>query len=381
MKIIAKTLYGLEEVVAEEMRSLGAQHVAIANRAVIFEGELPFLYAVNYMSRTALSFLAEIAGFRINSADDLYRKILKISWDAYLDTHNTFSVVPVVKSKIFNHTGFAALKAKDAIADFFRNRTGKRPSVSASDPDVVINLHISHETVTVSLDSTVIPLYKRGYRTESVSAPLNEVLAAGLLSLAKWKPEYGLTDPMCGSGTIGIEAGLIATGVPPGRFRKSFGFQRWPGYDDQLFELVREKYDKAVDSTAPVNICCSDNSALAVRKAASNLKAAGLQDIVQLSCVDFREMKPQAPGRGFMIMNPPYGERMSQGETNELYEAIGTALKHNFEGYTAWIISSNRESLKHIGLKPSEKHVVFNGSLECFYERFDMYQGSRKRTT
>jgi putative N6-adenine-specific DNA methylase len=217
MKFIAKTLYGLEKVVADELTELGAEGVTVANRAVFFRGELPILYTVNYMSRTALSVLLEIASFRIRSADDLYNGILKIKWDSFMSSEDTFSIVPVVNSDLFNHTGFAGLKAKDAIADFFRNKSGKRPSVNTADPDVLINLHISHSSVTVSLDSSVIPLFKRGYREGMVAAPLNEVLAAGMLKLSGWNAGTDLMDPMCGSGTIAIEAGLMACNVSDSR--------------------------------------------------------------------------------------------------------------------------------------------------------------------
>jgi putative N6-adenine-specific DNA methylase len=378
MKFIAKTLYGLEKVVADELTALGAEGVTIANRAVFFRGELPILYTVNYMSRTALSVLVEVASFRIRSADDLYNGIMKIGWDRYMSSDDTFSIVPVVNSDLFNHTGFAGLKAKDAIADYFRNKSGKRPSVNTSNPDILINLHISHNSVTVSLDSSVIPLFKRGFREEMVAAPLNEVLAAGMLKLSGWNAGTDFIDPMCGSGTIAIEAGLIACNVPPGRFRKSFGFEKWKNFDSRLFEVIKEKHNEKVLDSVPVAIACSDISAEAVKSARVNIKNAGLENIINPIEKDFRDLRPASTG-GTIFINPPYGERISQGETNEIYGMIGTTLKHNFQGYSAWIISSNRESLKYIGLKPSAKHILYNGALECLFERFDMYGGSRKR--
>jgi putative N6-adenine-specific DNA methylase len=377
MKFIAKTLFGLEKVVAEEIKALGGTGISIANRAVLFSGEMPLLYTVNYMSRTALSVLLEISSFNIKSADDLYSGIMKIGWDRYMDIDDTFSVVPVVNSDIFNHTGFAALKAKDAIADYFRKKGGKRPSVNNSTPDILINLHISHNRVTVSIDSSQEPLFRRGYRSATVAAPLNEVLAAGMLLLSGWKADRDLIDPMCGSGTIAIEAGLIACSVPPGMFRKSFGFERWKDFDGRLFELLREKYDSRISKSLSCRIRCSDISADAVNSARINISNAGLEDVIAPSELDFRDIKPDAPG-GTVFINPPYGERLSQGETNEIYGMIGTTLKHNFPGFSAWLISSNRESLKYIGLKPSAKHILFNGALECLFERFDMYDGSRR---
>ncbi|MGD0581331.1 MAG: class I SAM-dependent RNA methyltransferase [Bacteroidales bacterium] len=379
MKFIAKTLYGLEKVVAGELKELGATGITVDNRAVFFSGELPVLYTANYMSRTALSFLYEVSSFRIRSADDLYNGIQKIGWDRYMDSDDTFSIVPVVNSEIFNHTGFAALKAKDAIADYFRNRSGKRPSVNTSDPDILINLHISHNTVTVSLDSSVIPLFKRGYRGETLAAPLNEVLAAGMLMLSGWKADADIIDPMCGSGTIAIEAGLMACRIPPGRFRRSFGFQRWKDYDERLFEAIKERYDGRISGSPSCRISCSDISPEAVNTAIINIRNAGLEGVIHPSEMDFRDLKSDSQG-GLIFINPPYGERMSQGETNEIYGMIGTTLKHKFTGFTAWIISSNRESLKFIGLKPAAKHVLFNGALECLFERFDMYGGSRRHS-
>jgi putative N6-adenine-specific DNA methylase len=377
MKIIAKTLYGLETVAAEELTGLGVKDATVANRAVIFSGELPLLYSANYMSRCCLSFLMEIASFRIRSAEDLYKGILRIRWDDYMDTGNTFSVVPVINSELFNHTGFAGLKAKDAVADYFRNKTGKRPSVKTADPDILINLHISHNDVTVSLDSSGTPLYRRGYRKETVAAPLNEVLAAGMIRLSGWKDNDQLTDPMCGSGTIPIEAALMACRIPPGRTRSRYGFESWKDFDPRLFEVIKEKWDKQTDLSRSLRISCSDISPDAIRQAEGNIWNAGLGDILHPSVADFRDLKPET-AEGMIIMNPPYGERLSQGETNELYGMIGTKLKHSFEGFSAWIISSNRESLKFIGLKPSSKQVLFNGALECYFQRFDLYKGSKK---
>jgi len=294
-----------------------------------------------------------------------------------MSSDDTFSIVPVVNSDLFNHTGFAALKAKDAIADYFRKISGKRPSVNTSDPDILINLHISHNSVTVSLDSSLIPLFKRGYREGMVAAPLNEVLAAGMLMLSGWRSGTDLIDPMCGSGTIAIEAGLMACNIPPGRFRKSFGFERWKNFDSRLFEVIKEKHDEKASVSVPPAITCSDISADAVNSARINIKNAGLEDIIIPVEKDFRDLRPGSTS-GTIFINPPYGERISQGETNDIYGMIGTTLKHNFQGYSAWIISSNRESLKYIGLKPSAKHILYNGALECLFERFDMYGGSRK---
>ncbi len=376
MKFVAKTLFGLEKVLAEELAILGAKSISQANRAVLFEGDIRLLYRVNYMSRTALSVLMPVKEFWIKSADDLYRKCMQIEWDNYMDVGNTFSVTPVVQSQIFNHTGYAGLRLKDAVADYFRKLSGKRPSVDNENPDILINLHISNDKVTVSLDSSLIPLFKRGYRKEQAAAPLNEVLAAGMLLISGWNGSKDLIDPMCGSGTIPIEAGLIACNVPAGRFRKSFGFQKWKGYDPEIFRVTREEGDSGIRKS-PVRISGYDISEIAVKQAVKNVGSAGLTDSIYLAEYDFRTLK-MADNEGVIYINPPYGERLLPGETESLYGMIGTTLKHNFSGYSAWIISSNKESLKYIGLKPKEKHILFNGALECSFNKYELYQGSRK---
>ena len=376
MNFVAKTLFGLEKVLAEELSGLGAKDIDIANRAVIFSGDMTLLYKVNYMSRTALSVLMPVMEFWIKSADDLYRKCLQIKWDQLMDVNNTISITPVVQSKLFNHTGYAGLKLKDAIADYFRDITGRRPNVNSSDPDILINLHISNNKVTVSLDSSVIPLYKRGYRQDQTAAPLNEVLAAGMLLISGWNASTNLIDPMCGSGTITIEAGLIASNIPAGKFRKYFGFQKWKGYDQDLFRKVVEDGESGIRK-APVKIFGSDISELAISQAVKNVNTAGLKDTVSLNVMDFKTLRINED-KGVIFINPPYGERLLRDDTDALYSMIGTTLKHNFHGYTAWLISSNKESIKHIGLKSKEKHTLFNGALECQFMKYELYQGSLK---
>jgi putative N6-adenine-specific DNA methylase len=376
MKFVAKTLYGLEKVLAEELINLGAGNVHEANRAVHFEGDISLLYAVNYCSRTALSVLMPVADFRIRSKDDLYIGGSKIEWEKFIDPDDTFSVVPVINSPHFSHTGYAGLILKDAIADSFRKRTGRRPSVNTNDPVILINLHISYDLVTISLDSTVVPLFKRGYRQEQATAPLNEVLAAGILQLSGWNASATLTDPMCGSGTIPIEAGMIACKIPPGKFRKSFGFQRWKDYDVDLFEQVKSKSDSLIVPSL-VKIFASDISVQAIQQARANVSGAGLSNTVSVGVADFKDLK-EVDNQGFVFLNPPYGQRLMPEETDQLYGMIGTTLKHNFQGNTAWLITSNKDSLKKVGLKPKEKHTLFNGALECVLLKYEMYQGTRK---
>jgi putative N6-adenine-specific DNA methylase len=376
MKFIAKTLYGLETVLADELVTLGAADIEKVNRAVRFSGDRNILYKVNYCARTALSVLMHVADFRIRSKDDLYREGSKIGWDRYLDPDDTFSIVPVVSSPYFSHTGYPGLILKDAIADYFRKKFGRRPSVDSAGPRILINLHISNDNVTVSLDSSVVPLFKRGYRQEQTVAPLNEVLAAGILLLSGWEASTSLLDPMCGSGTFPIEAGLLACNIPPGKLRKFFGFQRWKDYDEELFDKIREKADIRIVSSA-VKISGSDISEKAVEQSRVNAATAGLKDVISLQVADFSKLKATVEN-GFLFLNPPYGERLQPDETDNLYHMIGSTLKHNFPGVTAWLITSNKESLKHVGLKPAEKHILFNGALECLLLKYEMYSGSRK---
>jgi putative N6-adenine-specific DNA methylase len=282
----------------------------------------------------------------------------------------------VVNSPHFSHTGYAGLLLKDSIVDIFRNKTGRRPSVDSANPGILINLHISNDLVTISLDSSVIPLFKRGYRQEQALAPLNEVLAAGILMLSGWNASATLTDPMCGSGTFPIEAGMIASQIPAGKFRQFFGFQRWKNFDEDLFEKVKLESNLKIVSS-PVKIYGSDISEEIIQFAMTNVAKAGLSESITLNTADFKDLKAVDEG-GYVFINPPYGQRIQPDEIDALYRMIGTTLKHNFAGTTAWVITSNKESLKNVGLKPKEKHTLFNGALECVLLKYEMYQGTRK---
>jgi putative N6-adenine-specific DNA methylase len=376
MKFVAKTLYGLEKVLSEELIGLGADDVQAVNRAVMFQGDKKLLYKVNYCSRTALSVLMPIADFKIRSKDDLYKGGLNIEWDRFIDPEDTFAIAPVINSPHFDHTGYAALILKDAVADYFRTKSGRRPSVDTNDPGILINLHISNDIVTVSLDSSVIPLFKRGYRKEQSVAPLNEVLASGILLLSGWNASVSLTDPMCGSGTIPVEAGMIACKIPSGKFRQFFGFQRWNDFDEDLFEKVKSEADSQIVHSN-VEISGSDISEHAVNQARANIAGAGLGDVISVKVSDFKDLKA-VDNNGFVFLNPPYGQRLKPDEIDLVYSMIGTTLKHNFPGVTAWLITSNKESLKKVGLKPREKHTLFNGALECILLKYEMYSGSKK---
>ena len=377
MHLTAKTLYGLENVLAKELAGLGATDIRPVNRAVLFDGSRETLYRVNYCARTALSVLMPVSEFRITSKEDLYAKTLKVNWSDYMDADDTFSVVPVVNSKLFGHTGYPGLVVKDAIADFFRRKRGRRPSVSTSDPVIIVNLHISNDRVNISLDSSAVPLFKRGYRTEQGPAPLNEVLAAGIIMLSGWNGSDPLLDPMCGSGTIPIEAALIAGRIPPGKFRSFFGFSRWKDFDKELFSKVKKESDGMILSSS-ATIRASDISEAAVKQAEVNIEQAGLSGLISVEISDFRNVRSVFRD-GYVFMNPPYGQRLMPDDLDNLYNMIGSALKHNFPGNKAWIITSDKEYLKNVGLKPIIRHKLYNGAIECILAGYELYEGSRKK--
>jgi putative N6-adenine-specific DNA methylase len=376
VKYLAKTLYGLENVLSAELEQLGATSIKQLNRAVLFDGNKELLYRVNYCARTAISVLKPVADFRIRSGDDLYRNSSRIQWGDYLDVGQTFSVVPVVNSQIFRHNAYPGLILKDAVADWFRERKGHRPSVNTADPDLVINLHISNDQATVSLDSSVVPLFKRGYRKVQGPAPMNEVLAAGIILISGWDRTSPLTDPMCGSGTIPIEAAMIATSIPAGQCRNFFGFQRWNDYDEKLFAKVKES-SSPVRIKPAARIFASDISSEATDQTRINARSANVAELIEIEQHDLRDLKAQESG-GWLIMNPPYGQRIRPEDPESLYSMIGNVLKHNFPGYTAMIITSEKELIKEIGLKPSAKNILFNGSLECTLLKYELYEGSKK---
>ena len=376
MKLVAKTLYGLENILAEELSNLGAEDISPANRAVIFSGNMDLIYRVNYQSRIALTVLMQLSEFRILTVKDLYNSALAVNWNQYMCEKDTFSVVAVVKSPLFDNSMYAGLVVKDAIADYFRKKTGRRPSVDPKEPKILVNLHISNDQVTISLDSSVVPLYKRGYRKEQTDAPLNEVLAAGILKISGWNAKSDLLDPMCGSGTIPIEAGMIACNVPPGKARSFFGFQKWKNFDQDQFDRIKEKEDAKI-SSSPISISGSDISLPAVKIARSNVIRAGLEGEVKIMPDDFQQVTPRNK-ETVIFINPPYGQRLITEDPEALYGLIGTTLKHRFSGCEAWVISSNREAIKSVGLKPTAKYTLFNGALECTLLKYELYEGSHK---
>ncbi len=372
---VAKTLQGLEEVLATELKQLGAQQVTVGRRAVTFMGSLETLYKANLHVRTALRILRPIATFKARNTDELYAQAKAIDWEKYMDVSQSFLIETTLYSPIITNSRYATYKVKDAIADFFNEKFGKRPSISVTKPDIYLNLHISDTTCTLSLDSSGEPLFKRGYRVAQTEAPINEVLAAGMLLLAGWKGQCDFMDPMCGSGTIAIEAALIALNIPPGIFRSSFAFENWKDFDAELFEEIYndDSHERAFKHT----IYASDIARKAIAIAESNSKNAGVSQYVQLSTCSFADV-PEPTKPVFMVTNPPYGERLNRGDVESLYSMIGTTLKHKFAGSTAWIISSSREGFDKIGLKPEAKLHLINGSLPCEYRKYTLFSGKHK---
>jgi putative N6-adenine-specific DNA methylase len=374
-RITAKTLRGLENLLADEIRSIGGVNIRTGTRVVHFEGDRELLYKANFLSRTALRILKPFYKFRARDENELYRGAYDIDWSPLLSGDKTFAIDGVLNSPYFNHSGYIALKVKDAIADQFRAKTGKRPSVDTEDPDIRINLHISGDECTLLLDSSGESLHKRGYRDVTHKAPLSEVLAAGIIMLSGWDRRSPLIDPMCGSGTIPIEAAMIAGNIPPGIYRKNFAFQKWPDYDDHLFRKIYDG-DYPEPEEMPV-IVGSDMSPQAIAIARQNARNAFLtrKTAFRISTID--SVEPPGP-HGMLITNPPYGERIQPDNLKALYTIMGDVLKKNFTGYTAWVLSSNLDALKFIGLRPEKKLVLYNGPLECRLVKFPLYSGTKK---
>ncbi|MCF8369165.1 MAG: class I SAM-dependent RNA methyltransferase [Bacteroidales bacterium] len=375
-RIIAKTFAGLEKVLAEEIRVLGGQHIKVMQRAVEFTGDKSLLYKANYLCRAALRIIKPVASFFAENEDKLYKEVKNIQWEDYLDIHSTFSVDGLTSFSNITHSKYLALKSKDAIVDRFREATGKRPSVDKDNADLRINVRIFKNNCTVSLDSSGESLHKRGYRQGTGPAPLNEVLAAGMILLSGWKGKSNFIDPMCGSGTLPIEAAMIALNIPAGKFIEKFAFESWKDFDPEIWQQIKnEAFDNIRENK--IKIIGSDWSGRILQVARDNIKAAGLEENIELHPEFVKDVIPP-PSPGVMVTNPPYGERIKMSDISNLYREIGDALKQNFKGYSAWIISSHMDAIKHIGLKPSDKYKLFNGPLECSYVGFDMYEGSRK---
>ncbi len=367
---------GLEPLLAEELNALGARQVNPLARAVEFEGDKRLMYRANLELRTALRILKPIESFRARNEDQLYRMIQKIDWSQYMKVQDTLAIDAVTNSKFFTHSQYVALKSKDAIVDQFRKSTGRRPNVKLHAPSLRINIYLNHDECAVALDSSGDSLHKRGYRVDSLEAPINEVLAAGMVLLTGWQRDCAFVDPMCGSGTILFEAATLAHHMAPQLQRDYFGFKQWPDFEEGLWEEVLAEAKKKVTGFE-YGLYGFDKDFKAVRIAQHNAEAAGLQDKVQIARRPFERLEAPAE-EGLIVMNPPYDERLVKKDIESFYEMIGDRLKQAFTGYEAWILSANKSALKRVGLRPSQKMQLYNGSLECKYQKYELYAGSRK---
>ena len=374
--MVAKTLFGFEDLLARELVQLGARDVKAGIRNVSFSGDTGFMYKANLGLRTAIKVLKPIRTFRVVSEQDLYDQVYKMKWDQYLKSSGTLAIDATVHSNIFTHSQYIALKTKDAIVDKFRNTTGTRPNVDLRFPDLKINVHIDKQLCTISLDSSGESLHKRGYKTATNIAPINEVLAAGLVMLSGWDGQTDFMDPMCGSGTILAEAAMIACNIPPNLMRKEFAFERWHDWDVDLFEKIEESLlSKARDFHH--KIIGYDKSPSAVNKAKTNIENAHLEEFIDIKHEDFFKTKKGGEEKLHMVFNPPYGERLDLN-MEEFYANIGNTLKHGYPNTEAWFITANLEALKYVGLRPSRKIKLFNAKLESRLAKYEIYEGSKK---
>ena len=376
-KMIAKTFKGLEEVLAGELVELGANNVQLERRAVSFTGDKRLLYRANLCLRTASRVLVPITTFKAGDADAVYEQVKQIDWAQYMTLQTGFQIDATVYSDTFRHSRYVTYRVKDAIVDWWNEKEGKRPNVKLSNPDLSLNVHIANETVTLSLDSSGESLHKRGYRVANTEAPINEALAAGMLLMAGWKGETDFYDLMCGSGTLLIEAALIAQNIAPGIFRKGFAFEKWPDFDADLWSDIYN--DDSAERPFTHHIYGSDASFYAVQQALKNVKSAGQQRTIEVRQIRLQEIKRDNQTPALIMVNPPYGERLAQDkDVMRLYADMGTAFKHQFTGSTAWVISSNEDALKCIGLKPSKRIKLLNGELECWFNQYELFAGERK---
>ena len=375
-KMIAKTFFGFEEILATELRNMGAQKVETGVRMVSFYGDKGFMYKANIALRTALKILKPIKEFRVYNEQSLYKGIQSIDWTNYISNNKTFVIDTTVNSDIFNHSQFVALKTKDAIVDQFRDLTGQRPSIDKDYPDLRINIHIQKETCSVSLDTSGSSLHHRGYRTATNIAPINEVLAAGMLLLSGWDGQCDFLDPMCGSGTILAEAAMIACNIPANINRKEFAFEKWNDWDNDLFDKVT---DSLLKKTRDFHYTIKgyDKAPSVIIKAKDNIKNANLDEYVSIYNQNFFSTQKETEGKLFMVFNPPYGERLDI-DLERFYREIGDTFKQNYPNTEAWFITANLEALKFVGLKPSRKIKLFNGKLEARLVKYEIYEGSKK---
>jgi putative N6-adenine-specific DNA methylase len=376
-KMTATTLKGLEGVLSEELKKLGAQDIKEGIRSVTFRGDQGFLYKANIALRTAIRILKPIRTCKVYDEEDLYEAIQKIKWEKYLDVEGTFAIGAVVNSKNFtSNSHYIALKSKDAVADYFRHKYSKRPNVDLDYPDVKIHVHIQKDWCTISLDSSGDSLHKRGYRSATNIAPINEVLAAGLVLLSGYSGEENFIDPMCGSGTILIEACMISCNIPANINRKQFAFERWKNYDEDLYFTIQDALLKKI-TNSHFKIMGFDKAPSAVSKTKQNIINANLDEFIGVHHVNFFNSTKEVFGNTTILFNPPYGERLNI-DVNEFYKKVGDTLKHNYPNSTAWMITSDMQALKHVGLRTSKRIELKNADLDCKFVKYELYEGTRK---
>jgi putative N6-adenine-specific DNA methylase len=375
-KMVAKTFFGFEEILEKELFQLGAQNVVKGTRSVSFQGDKGFMYKANLALRTALKILKPIHAFKAYNEQTLYDGIQKVDWSDYLKVQQSFVVETTLYSEQFTHSQFVAQKVKDAIVDQFKTNTGERPSIDKDFPDLRIHIHIDRDFCTLSLDTSGVSLHQRGYKTATNIAPINEVLAAGMLILSGWDGNAHFLDPMCGSGTIVAEAAMIACNIPANINRKEFAFERWSDWDSELFDKVLESLLKKTREFHYTIVGC-DKAPSAVEKAKDNIKNANLEDYVTIKQADFFQSEKEVEGPLHVVFNPPYGERLNI-EMERFYREIGDTMKQNYPGTNAWFITANLEALKFVGLRPSRKIKLFNGKLEARFVKYEMYAGSKR---
>jgi putative N6-adenine-specific DNA methylase len=376
LRIVVSTYAGLEELLAKELRQLGGRDVEIHTRAVSCVGDKGFMYKVNFCSRLALRVMVSLTSFSIKDGDDLYREVAEIDWTEFMKVSQTFAVRCTLNSELFDTNLYPALKVKDAIADSFRKNGGKRPDVEKENPDLEVMVFINRDRCTILINSSGESLHRRGYRAEVDKAPLSEVLAAGIIMLSGWEPHKPLVDFMCGSGTIPIEAALMAANIPPGTFRKQFAFEKWPDFDEALYKTIREKQIERINDN-PVRIYGNEINRFVIAKAEENVRNAGVEDIVQLSLGDFNDFE-RPSGNGVVIINPPYGEKLQPEDLEALYKSIGDRFKKHYAGYKAWIFTGSPEGAKAVGLRSNRKIKLFNGPIECRLLGYELFEGSKK---
>lgn len=368
----------MEHLLELELRSLGASNIEIGVRNVSFEGDKGFMYKANLCCRTAIKILKPIYSFNVFKEEDLYKSVYDFPWEDYMDVNQTLAIDSTVFSKYFSHSQYVALKTKDAIVDRFRDREGSRPSIDLDHPHLRIHIHIDRNIATLSLDSSGDSLHKRGYKTANVFAPINEVLAAGIIMLSGWEGHTDFLDPMCGSGTFLIEAAMIACNIPANINRPEFGFESWKDFDEDLYNIIEEASLKRIRDFHH-NIIGYDSNASSVRKALENIRSANLSEFIEVREQDFFESEKEGDKPLHIVFNPPYDERLGIDDVEAFYGEIGSTLKHGYPGSKAWFITSNLEGLKNVGLRPFKRIKLYNGKLESRLVGYEMYEGSKKR--